>query len=129
MKHFDPALCVTSKSSFSHRIACLSKKGNQSEINNDLKWPKHVTSVSAKASKVLGIIKRNLWNCSKSVKKTPYTAIVRPKLEYACAAWVPYLQKDIVKLERIQRKAARSCTNNYHTTASVTEMPHDRGEL
>ena len=38
-----------------------------------------------------------------------------------------YLQKDIVKHERIQRKAAWFCTNNYHTTASVTEMLHDLG--
>ena len=75
----------------------------------------------------MGIVKRNLWNCPKSVKTTAYTAIVRPKLEYACAACDPYLQKDIVKLERIQRKAARFCTNNYHPTASVTEMLHDLG--
>ena len=91
MKHFDPAVCVTNKSSFSHRIACLSKKGNQSEMNNDLKWSKHATIIFAKATKVLGIIKRNFWNCPKSVKTTAYTAIVRPKLEYACPAWDPHL--------------------------------------
>ena len=96
-------------------------------MSNDLKWSKHVTTVSAKPSKVLGIIKRNLWNCSKSVKTTPYTAIVRRKLEYACAASVPYLQKDIVKLEKIQRKAARLCTKNSHPTASGTGMLHDLG--
>jgi len=46
--------------------------------------------VSGKANKVLGLIKRNLWNCPKQVKETAYTAIVRPKLENACAAWDPY---------------------------------------
>ena len=56
---------------------------------------------------------------------TAYTAIVYPKLKYAFAAWDPYLQKDIVKLERIQRKAARFCTKNYHPTTSITEMLQD----
>ena len=50
-----------------------------------------------------------------------------PKLEYACAAWDPYLEKDIASLERIQKKAARFCSNNYHPTASVTEMVQDLG--
>ena len=61
-------------------------------LNDNLKWSNHVSSISGKASKVLGMIKRNLWNCLKKVKETAYTAIVRPKLEYACAAWDPYLQ-------------------------------------
>ena len=62
-------------------------------LNDNLKWSNHVSSISGKASKVLGMIKRNLWNCPKKVKETAYTAIVRPMLEYACAAWDPYLQK------------------------------------
>ena len=72
-------------------------------------------------------------NCSifsqigQQVKETAYTAIVRPRLEYACAAWDPYLQKDINFLERVQRKAARFCANGYHLTASVTDMIRELG--
>jgi hypothetical protein len=51
------------------------------------------------------MMKRNLWNCPKKVKETADMAIVRPKLEYACVAWDPFLQKDIASLERVQRKA------------------------
>ena len=36
-------------------------------LNNNLKWSNHVSSISGKAIKVLGLIKRNLWNCSKQV--------------------------------------------------------------
>lgn len=73
------------------------------------------------------MMKRNLWNCPKRVRETAYTAIVRPKLEYASSAWDPYLQKDIDSLERVQRKAARFCCNNYQPTASVTTMIQDLG--
>ena len=37
-------------------------------------------------------------------------------------AWDPYYEKDIQKLERVQRKAARFCAGNYNPYASVTEM-------
>ena len=83
------------------------------------------TSHPFPGKRVLGMIKRNFGNCPKNVKISAYTAMVRPKLEYACAAWDPYLQKDIALLERIQRKAAPFCSNNYHPTASVTEILQD----
>ena len=34
-------------------------------LKEDLKWSKHVTSASERVSKVLGMIKRNFWNCPK----------------------------------------------------------------
>ena len=96
-------------------------------FNDDLKWSNHVSTISSKASRVLGMMKRNLWNFPKKVKEIAYTTIVRPKLEYACAALDPYLQNHTTSLERVQRKAARFCSNNYHPTPSVTDMLHEFG--
>ena len=57
------------------------------------------------------------------------TYLVRPKLEYASAAWDPFLKKDISALERVQRKAVRFCSSNYNRYASVTEgEPHWKRE-
>ena len=96
-------------------------------LTKNLKWSQHVSSISCKASKVLALIKRNFWNCSRSVKETAYTTLVRPKLEYGCEAWDPHFKKGISSLERVQRKAARFCLNNYQPTASVTVMLSDLG--
>ena len=81
-------------------------------LTSKLKWDRHVSSVSSKASKVLGVLRRNLHICPRSVRETAYKTLVRPSLEYGSAAWDPYYDKDIKKLERVQRKAARFCAGN-----------------
>ena len=94
-------------------------------VNSKLKWSEHISSISSKASRSLELIKRNLWNCPKKVRETAYTSIVRPKLEYASASWDPHYKKDVSTLERVQRKAARFCLQNFSKTASVTDMLSD----
>ncbi|XP_068758077.1 uncharacterized protein [Montipora capricornis] len=96
-------------------------------ISNKLKWSAHVSITAAKASKSLGTIQGNLWNCPKKVKEIAYTSLVRRKLDYASAAWDPFLKKDISALEMVQRKAARFCSQNYDRYASVTDMIKDLG--
>ena len=94
-------------------------------LDNKMRWSPHVETITSKANKILGLIKRNLWNCPKTVKETAYKTLMRPKLQYACSAWDPHHQKDKAALERIQRKAARFVTGNYDRTTSVTEMLQD----
>ena len=83
-------------------------------LTSKLKWDQHASSVSSKASKVLGVVRRNLHICPRLVRKTAYKTLVRPTLEYGSAAWDPYYDKDIKKLERVQRKAAQFCAGNYN---------------
>ena len=75
-------------------------------ISYDLSWSNHIYIVVNKANKVLRVIKRVLG--SNSVNKFPLLfVIVRPILEYAALVWCPFLVKDIVSLEKIQRRALR----------------------
>ena len=50
-------------------------------------------------------------------------------LNYASAAWDPYLTRDIDSLEKVQRRGARYVCNNYwdRTPGCVTGMIHDLG--
>ena len=55
-------------------------------LDNKMRWSPHVKTITSKANKILGLIKRSLWNCPKTVKETAYKTLVRPKLQYACSA-------------------------------------------
>ena len=88
-----------------------------------------IDSTTAKASKTLGFLRRNLSECTKQVKSAAYTSLVRPTLEYASAAWDPSSAEDITKLEKVQRQAARFAHSNYYDRAPgcVTKMVSDLG--
>jgi hypothetical protein len=58
-------------------------------IANDLRWNKHAHEVTNKANKLLGMLRRNLYFCTKDVRETAYLRLVRPILEYAGTVWDP----------------------------------------
>ena len=71
--------------------------------------------------------RRKFWNCPQNVRESVYTTIIRPKLEYSCAAWDPHHKKDIMTLEKVQIKGARFCIQNYVPLANVKDMLGKRG--
>ena len=52
------------------------------KLDSKLSWAKHITEITSKSSKVLGMVKRTLGPCKPEVKDTAYNMLVRPKLEY-----------------------------------------------
>ena len=74
----------------------------------------------------LGFLRRNLKACPPKLRETAYFSLVRSSLEYSSAVWDPFRQKDIAKLETIQRSAARFVNQNYRQTASVTSLIQNR---
>ena len=91
-------------------------------ISSDLKWHNHISHITAKASRTLGFVRRNVYNCPSEVKSLAYTSLIRPQLEYASASWDPYLVGDIQQLEKVQRRAARFVFRDYKYTTSVTGL-------
>ena len=82
-------------------------------LSEDLKWNSHINKISNKANSTLGFLKRNLKHCPQDSRRTAYLSLVRSTLEYSSIVWDPYLQKDIGKLEKVQRRAARFITGDY----------------
>jgi len=62
-------------------------------ISHNLKVSTQCTQAYNKASKILGMINRNIVYRSKSILVPLYKSLVRPHLEYCIAAWSPHYQK------------------------------------
>ena len=94
-------------------------------IADDLSWSPHIDITTKKANQTLGFLKRNLGVHNKDLKSVAYKTLVRPQLEYASTVWYPHHDKDINKVEAVQRMAARWATRDYKYTSSVTAMLKD----
>ena len=86
------------------------------------KWASHINKISNKANSLLGFIKRNMKYANRDLKELAYTSLVRSILEYSSTVWDPFYQKDIDRLERVQRRAAKFVLNDYKPLSSVTSM-------
>ena len=76
-------------------------------ISNDLKPGKHCSEVVKTANRLVGFIGRTFENKSETVLLKLYNSLVRPHLEYCIQFWSPYYQKDVDKLERVQRRLTK----------------------
>jgi len=54
-----------------------------------------------------------VYCCPPDTKATAYISLVRLHLEYAAAAWDPYLVGGCKQLEKVQRRAARFVKRDY----------------
>ena len=91
-------------------------------IDHNLSWSNHIGIISRKANSVYAFLKRNLRQCSLSIKSLAYLTYVRPILEYASIILAPYTKSHIATMEKIQRRAARFVCNDFSRHASVTAM-------
>ena len=57
------------------------------EMDEKLDWSPHINKVTAKATRSLNFIRRNLQIGSQSVKSSAYRGLVRPSLDYCSIVW------------------------------------------
>ena len=96
-------------------------------LHKSLKWASHINKISNRANSVLRFINRNLIHVNRYLKELAYHSLVRSILEYSSTVWDPFYQKDIDRLERVQRRAARFVLNDYNPLSSVTSMVSQLG--
>ena len=82
-------------------------------LSETLEWEAHINKITSKGNSTLGLLRRNLKACPPKLRETAYFSLVISSLEYSSAVWNPFRQKDIDKLEKIQRAAAGFVTQNY----------------
>ena len=70
----------------------------------------------SRAYKCLYLLKRTFNTHATASKKLLYISLVRSQLIYCSHLWRPYLLKDIITLERIQRRATKFIQNDYQSS-------------
>ena len=96
-------------------------------IHKSLKWASHINKIYNRANSVFGFIQCNLWHANRDLKELAYANLVGSILEYSSTALDPFYQKDIDRLERVQRRAARFVFNDNNPISSVTSMVSQLG--
>ena len=91
-------------------------------ITDDLDWGQHISIISAKATKTMVFLRRNLAFAPRHTKEVAYKTLVRPKLEYAAPIWHPYHESQIGQVEKVQRTAVRWTCRRWRNTSSVGDM-------
>ena len=89
----------------------------------NISWNSHTDSITARANNVLGLVKRMCTDFRDiTTLRTLYCSLVRPLLEYSCETWNSHTQRNINRLEAIQRGATKfilKCNEDYNTRLSL----------
>jgi len=93
-------------------------------LSEDLTFTAHIDNITAKASRSLGFLSRNLKACPQKFRELAYISMVRSTLEYASPIWDPHLKQESEKLERVQRRAARFVTQDFRRSTDVDDLIH-----
>ena len=77
-------------------------------FSSDLSWSEHYKLICSSAYRQLSLLKRTFSTaCPSHIKKLMYISLVHSRLTYCSQVWWPMLFKDIVTLERVQRRATK----------------------
>ena len=76
-------------------------------ISSNLKPSAQCLKAANKAMSVLGMVKRNFRRLDTDSFNVIYKGYIRPHLEFCIQAWSPFLAKDEVVLEKVQRRATK----------------------
>ncbi len=79
----------------------------------------HITKL-ANGTKVFRQCNTNIFPCM--IKASYYTTFVHSQLEYASPVWPPHSQRNINKVEAVQRWSANYVMKDYSRFNSVTTM-------
>lgn len=83
-------------------------------FDENMKFDIHVSNIVNKANQRVGLIRRSFEYMDKEMFLTLYKSLIRPNLEYATVIWSPWLKKDIVAIEQVQRRATRLVSTIQH---------------
>ena len=105
---------------------CILASGSHKDLvvifSSDLSWSSHIHTIVTKAYKTLYLLRRTFGQSpSVSACKQLYTSLVRSQLTYCSQVWRPYLIKDIMVLEFVQKRATKFILASYNRSCDYRE--------
>ena len=92
-------------------------------ITSTLSWDSHIHTITAKANKLLGLLKRTCPLLSSvSVRRSLYLSLVKSQLCYATQVWSPAYVTLNAKVEQVQRRASRWILRTHKDESSYKEQ-------
>ncbi len=79
-------------------------------VVSGFKFSQQCKDAAGKANRIMGFINRNFFK-KKDIVKPMYVSLVRPHLGCSVQFWSPHLEKDIAKLEVLQRRPIKMITS------------------
>uniref|UniRef100_K7F1Z4 Reverse transcriptase domain-containing protein n=1 Tax=Pelodiscus sinensis TaxID=13735 RepID=K7F1Z4_PELSI len=76
-------------------------------VDSSLKTSTQSAAAVKKANRMLGIIRKGIENKTQNILLPLYKTMVHPHLEYCVQMWSPHLKKDLLALERVQKRATK----------------------
>ncbi|KAK6186645.1 hypothetical protein SNE40_005932 [Patella caerulea] len=76
-------------------------------FQDNLKFDQHNANNVKKTNRLLGMIRRTFTNLNRNIFLQLYKSLIRPHLEYAVSVWHPFLKKEIIQIENVQRRASK----------------------
>lgn len=73
-------------------------------FSEDFKKYDHCNEIAKRCAKISGMIMRTFNNKNSGIMKILYKSLIRPHIDYCSQVWRPSLKKDILIIERIQRR-------------------------
>ena len=85
-------------------------------MTSDLSWSAHYNKICSSAYRSLYMIRRSFsLSLPSPIKKLLYLSMVRSHLSYCSQIWRPNHVKDILTIERVQRRATKYILQDYHS--------------
>lgn len=119
-------------------LECEEEKDLGVIFDSKLSFDPHIQMKIGKANQMVGMIKRAFSYLDKDTFMLLYKAIIRPHLEYGQLIWYPYLKRQKIAIERVQRRATRMLSDcfdmTYRERLKYLQLPslnsrRDRGDL
>ena len=83
-------------------------------VKCDLSWTDHLNQICGRGYRSLNMIRRTIPpGVTIILKKQLYISLVRSHLTYCSQLWRPRMVKDILSVERVQRKATKYVLSDY----------------